>query len=91
MVLRNGSLEIRNHLRKKCPYSELFWPASSRIQTEHGEIRSISPYSARMRENADQKTQNTDTFHATLISFLLRNFIEKNTKSALMCFVNIKI
>ena len=56
MVLRNGSflLEIRNHLRKKCPYSELFWPAFSRIQTEYGEIRSISPYSVRMRQNADQ-------------------------------------
>ena len=32
-------------LREKCPYSELFWSAFSRIQTEYGEIRSISPYS----------------------------------------------
>ena len=29
-------------------------PAFSRIRTEFGKIRSISPYSARMRENADQ-------------------------------------
>ena len=27
-------------LRKKCPYSELFWYAFSRILTEYGEIRS---------------------------------------------------
>ena len=32
-----------------------FWPVFSRIWTEYGEIRSISPYSVRMRENMDQK------------------------------------
>ena len=42
------------HLRKKCPYSELFWSVFSRIWTEYGEILRISPYSVRMRENADQ-------------------------------------
>ena len=26
-------------LRKKCPYSELFWSVFSRIRTEYGEIR----------------------------------------------------
>ena len=41
-------------LRKKCPYSELFWSAFSCIRAEYGEIRSISPYSVQMRENADQ-------------------------------------
>ena len=40
-------------LREKCPYSELFWSAFSRILTEYGEIRSICPYSVRMRENAN--------------------------------------
>ena len=29
-------------LRKKYPYSELFWSAFSHIWTEYGEIRSIS-------------------------------------------------
>ena len=43
-----------NALRKKCPYSELFWSTFSHIWTEYGEIRSISPYSVQMRENADQ-------------------------------------
>ena len=29
-------------LRKKCPYSEFFWSALSRIRTEYGEIQSIT-------------------------------------------------
>ena len=41
-------------LRKKCPYSKLFWSTFSRIWTEYGEIRSISPCSIQMQENADQ-------------------------------------
>ena len=41
-------------LREKCRYSELFWSAFSHIRAEYGEIRSISPYSVRMWENADQ-------------------------------------
>ena len=34
-------------LRKKCPYSKLFWSAFSRIRSENGEI-------FRMRENVNQ-------------------------------------
>ena len=45
-------------LRKNRPYSELFWSAFSRIQTEYEEIRSISPYSVRMLENSDQNNSN---------------------------------
>ena len=41
-------------LREKCPYSEIFWSAFSRIWTEYGEILRVSPYSVRIRENADQ-------------------------------------
>ena len=40
-------------MRKKCPYSELFWSVVSRIWTEYEEILRISPYSVRMRENKD--------------------------------------
>ena len=50
--------------REKCSYSELFWSAFSRIRTEYGEIQSISPYSVRMRENADQNNSKYATFHA---------------------------
>ena len=42
-------------MREKCPNTEFFLVCISRIRTEYGEIRSISPYSVRMRENADQK------------------------------------
>ena len=48
-------LQLRNILREKCPHSELFWFPFSLILTEYGEILRISPYSVRMRENADQK------------------------------------
>ena len=41
-------------LREKCPYLELFLSAFTCIRTEYGEILRISPYSVRMRENADQ-------------------------------------
>ena len=53
-------------LREKCPYSEFFWSAFSRIWTEYGEIRSISLYSVRMREKTDQTTPNTDSFHSVI-------------------------
>ena len=41
-------------LREKCPYSELFWSVFSRIRTEYGGIRSISPHSVWMREDTDR-------------------------------------
>ena len=50
----------RHPVRKKCLYSELFWSAFSRIWTEYGEKRSISP-------NAEMRTRitlNMDTFYA---------------------------
>ena len=41
--------------REKCPNTEVFCSVFSRIPTKYGEIRSISPYSVRIRENAEQK------------------------------------
>ena len=49
-------------LCEKCPYSELFWSAFSRIRTEYGEILRISPYSVQMRENADQNNSEYGHF-----------------------------
>ena len=49
-------------LRKKCPYSELFWSVFSRIQSEYGEKRSISPYSVRMQENTVQNNSEYGHF-----------------------------
>ena len=41
---------------------ELFWSVFSRIWTEYREILRISPYSVRMRENADQKNSESGHF-----------------------------
>ena len=49
-------------MREKCPYSELFWSGYSRIWTEYGAILRISPYSVRMRENADQNNSEYGHF-----------------------------
>ena len=51
-----------NQLSKKCLYSGLFWSVFSRIRTEYGEIRSISPYSVRIRENKDQNNSEYGHF-----------------------------
>ena len=49
-------------LRKKCPYSELFWSVFFPIRTEYGEIQSISPCSVRTRENMDQNNSEYGHF-----------------------------
>ena len=46
---------ISSTLCEKCTNTEFFWSIFSGVQTEYGEIRSIYPYSVRMRENTDQK------------------------------------
>ena len=43
------------HCVKSVQTRVFFWSVFSRIRTEYGEIRSISPHSIRMRENTDQK------------------------------------
>ena len=45
-------------LCKKCPYSELFWSAFSRIRTKYGEI--LNPNAGKCWTRI---TPNTDTFH----------------------------
>ena len=49
-------------LREVCPYSEFLWSVFSRIRIEYEEILCISPYSVRMRENADQKNSKYGHF-----------------------------
>ena len=49
-------------LREECPYSELFWSVFSHIWNEYREILRISPYSVRMRENADQNNSEYGHF-----------------------------
>ena len=46
----------------KVPVFRVFWSVFSRIRIEYGEIRSISPYSVRMRENTDQENSEYGHF-----------------------------
>ena len=59
-------------LRKKLLYSEFFWSVSSRIQTKYGEIRNISQYSVRMRENTDQNNSEYSNFLRSVYVICLR-------------------
>ena len=59
-------------MTKDFPYSELFSSIFFRIQTKYGEIRSISPYSVRMRGNADQ---NNSGYGHSLRSVLVFDFV----------------
>ena len=49
------------HRVKSVCILSFFWLAFSGIQTEYGDIRSISPYSFQMRDNVDQK--NSEYIH----------------------------
>ena len=53
-------------LRKKCPYSELFWSVFSRIRTGYREILRISPYLVQMREKTDQNNSEYGHFSHTV-------------------------
>ena len=77
-------IQLTKTLCEKCPYSEFFWSVFSRIRIEYGEIRSISPYSVRIRENTDQKCQNMDpelSSLITLVSTLLCGLCNKVSSS----------
>ena len=55
-------LTFTKPLHEKCPYSQLFWSAFPGIWTEYEEALCISPYSVRMRENADQNNYEYGRF-----------------------------
>ena len=57
----------RPSLREKLPYLEIFWSIFSHFRTQYGHIRSICPYSFRMRENTDQK--NSEYGHFSLSAY----------------------
>ena len=56
-------------LREKCPYSELFWSAFFGIRIEYEEILCISPYSVRIRENAEQNNSEYGHFSRSAYVF----------------------
>ena len=71
-------------LRKKCPNSELFWLVFSRIQTEYGEIRSISTYLVRMWENMDQNNSEYGLFSRSDILHLRLPFATTSSESQIV-------
>ena len=58
-------------LRKRCPHSELFWSVFSRIRTDYGEIRNITAYSVRIRENTEQNNSEYGHFSRSASILLL--------------------
>ena len=50
----NMNFQQDYHCLKIVQIRNFFWLVFIRIRTGYGEIRSISPYSVRMRENTDQ-------------------------------------
>ena len=58
-------------LRKKCLYSELICSVFSRFRTEYREILRISPYSVRMRENADYNSKYGEFLRSALLNYTL--------------------
>ena len=73
IVIFHFEKTVRNKwgtVRKMCPYSKLFWSAFSRILTEYGEIRSISPYSVRIRGNVAQNNSEYGHFSLSEIQSL---------------------
>ena len=52
-------------MRKKC-----LWSVFSRIWTEYGEIRNISPFSVRMRENTHQNNSKYGHFSRSVIMLI---------------------
>ena len=55
-------------------YSKFLWSVISRIGTKYQEMLRISPSSVRIRENADQKNSEYNTFHAVLVYYFAECF-----------------
>ena len=73
--LHSVILNLKNTaLREKYSNSKFFCSVFSRIRTEYGEIRSISPQSVRMRENTDQKNSEYGHFSRSA-KFSEREFV----------------
>ena len=75
---------LRNSLRKKSLYLELFWSVFPRICIEYGERWSISPYSVQMWENSDQN--NFEYGHFLLSDLCYEVLTELLTELIVMLF-----
>ena len=55
-------------VHEKGPYPDFFWFVFSRIRTEYGEIRIISPYSVQMWKNTDQRNSEYRHYSRSVIN-----------------------
>ena len=67
---------LRRHCVKSVQIRSLFWSVFFRIRTEYEELRSISPFLVRMRENTDQKILLFSTLFTQWGFFLKQWFIK---------------
>ena len=52
----NNECKTKEHCVKCVQIRSFFWSVFSRVRTEYVEIRNMSSYSVRMRENSNQKS-----------------------------------
>ena len=69
----------------KCPYSGLFWSVFSRIRTENGEIRIVSPYSVQMRKNMDQNNSKYGHFSRGVSLHIFLHLYNTTVQCHLLC------
>ena len=80
----NNKISDRSSLQFfKCPYSEFFWSAFSRFQSEYVDLQSKSPYSVGIWENKDIKIPEYGHFHTMSCSERLCHIFKKNIHSRL--------
>ena len=65
--IENEGLSKDGHCIKRVRIRSYSGPHFSRIRTEYGETLRISPYSVRMRENADQSNSEYGKFSGSVI------------------------
>ena len=70
IILVRVMIIFQHALCEKYPYSEFFWPAFSRMQSEYGEIRNIYPFSVQMQENGDENNSEYGHFLSSYYSIL---------------------
>ena len=76
---RKVSVNVTNtHCKKKCPYSELFWSAFSRIRTEYRKMRT-------------RATPNTDTFYPVTVLNKIKKQCQANVAAIALSTINNRV
>ena len=77
-------ITVVNHCVKSVQIRSFFWSVFSRIRTEYGEKRSISPYSVRIQENSDQEKRRIWTLLTQWIKYII-NLFSTNFRTTWSC------